>query len=105
MLTSDTAELDALIDNRLLFVGPDGNVYGKADDIELHRSGETRFTRIELDDVQIQQYGEMAVIAVLANLAGTFKGQAFEGYHRYARTWVRLDKGWQIVSGSVCVVA
>ncbi len=39
MLTSNVTEFDALIDDRLLFIGPDDGVYRKADDLELHRSG------------------------------------------------------------------
>jgi hypothetical protein len=105
MLASNVPELDALIDEQLLFVGPDGNLYGKADDLELHRSGETQFTRIELDEMQIQQYENTAVVVVLANMAGSFKGQAFAGYNRYTRTWILSPEGWQIVSGSVCAVA
>jgi Domain of unknown function (DUF4440) len=31
MLAGNVAELDALIDDRLLFVGPDGGVYSKAE--------------------------------------------------------------------------
>lgn len=105
MLTSNVAELDMLIDDRLLFIGPDGSVYSKADDLELHRSGVTQFTHIEWVDVQVEQYESTAVTVVLANLAGTFQGQAFEGYSRYTRTWILGSKGWKIVSGSVCAVA
>ncbi len=105
MLTSNVAELDALIDDRLLFVGPDGKLYGKADDLDLHRSGETQFMRLELEDVQIQLYDSTAIAVVLANLSVSFKGQPSEGHSRYVRTWVCGDQGWRIVAGSVCPVA
>ena len=104
MLTSNVAELDTLINDQLLFVGPDGSVYSKTDDLELHRSGTTQFTCIEFVDVQIEQYESTAVTIVLANLAGKFKGISFGGYSRYTRTWVFGSKGWQVVSGSVCAV-
>ena len=45
MLKSDVAELDALIDDRLLFIGPDGAVFSKKDDLDLHRSGAERIHR------------------------------------------------------------
>ncbi len=104
MLTSDVTELDTLIDDRLLFVGPEGNVYHKADDLELHRLGKTKFNQIALENIQIQPYNAMAIAVVLANLSVTFKGQSFEGYSRYTRTWVKGDRGWRIVAGSVCTV-
>jgi ketosteroid isomerase-like protein len=104
MLASDVAALDALIEDRLLFVVPNGDLYGKADDLEFHRLGETKFTKIEQVDIRIEVYGSTAVVVMLANMAGTFKDQAFEGLSRYTRTWVCADQGWQIVSGSVCSI-
>lgn len=39
MLYSNVAELEVLIDDDLVFVGPGGGIYTKADDLQLHRSG------------------------------------------------------------------
>lgn len=105
MLTSDVARLDALIHDRLLFVGPDSGVYRKNDDLELHRSGQVRLRRLDLRDVQIELHGSTALAVVLADLTGVFKGQEFEGRYRYIRTWVRSGEDWQVIAGSVCAVA
>ncbi len=105
MLTSNVPELDALIDDRLRFMGPDGGLYGKVDDLELYRSGTQRITRIDVEDLLIERHGPTAVAVVLADLAGTLGGQAFEGRFRYLRTWVRGGPDWKIVSGSVCGVS
>lgn len=104
ILSSDVTELDALIDDRLLFIGPDGGVYSKADDLELHRSGNERLTRFDLKEVLIELHGSTAIAVVRANLAGSFKGEAFEGDYRYTRTWLHGDRGWRIVAGSVCAL-
>lgn len=104
MLMSDVSELDALIDDRLCFIGPDGGLYGKADDLELYRSGTQRITHIGIEDLLIEQHGSTAITVVLADLVGTLDGQAFEGRFRYTRTWVRGELDWKIVSGSVCGV-
>lgn len=105
MLTGDVATLDALIHDRLLFVGPDSGVYRKNDDLELHRSGQEKLTLVELKDVQIELHGSTAVAVVVADLAGVFKGQEFRGRYRYIRTWLRSSEGWQVIAGSVCAVA
>ena len=104
MLAGDVQALDALIDDRLIFIGPDGGVYGKQDDLDLHRSGQQKITKVAPGEVRIELYGEAAISTVQAKLAGTFKGQAFEGNYRYIRTWLRTDRGWRIVGGSVCAV-
>ncbi len=100
ILSSDVTELDALIDDRLLFIGPDGGVYSKADDLELHRSGNERLTRFDLKEVLIELHGSTAIAVVRANLAGSFKGEAFEGDYRYTRAWLRGDRGWRIIAGA-----
>lgn len=105
MLGSDVAELDALIHDRLLFVGPDGGLYRKSDDLEIHRSGQQVLTQVDLRDVQIEMLGPTAVAVVVADLAGVFRGQEFKGRYRYIRTWLRSGQGWQVIVGSVCVVA
>jgi hypothetical protein len=105
MLTSNVAELGALLHERLLFIGPDSNVYRKTDDLELHRSGTQQLTRLEVSERLIELYGTTGIVIVLAELAGVFQGQAFAGRYRYTRTWVKGEQGWQIVAGSVCVVS
>jgi hypothetical protein len=104
MLTSNVAELEALIDDRLLFIGPDGGVYRKEDDLELHRSGAERLARVDLDEVLIEDHGSIAISVVRAHVAGVFKGTEFDRHYRYIRTWVRGDRSWQLVSGSVCAL-
>ncbi|WP_216900633.1 nuclear transport factor 2 family protein [Synechococcus sp. CCY 9618] len=102
MLASDVKELDVLIHDRLLFVGPDGGVYSKADDLALHRSGQETLTRIDLIDIQVALHDATAVAVVRTEMAGVFKGQPFEGCFRYIRTWLRSGEGWQVIAGSVC---
>ena len=38
-LASNAAELSALLDERLLFTGPDGGLYTKQDDLDVYRTG------------------------------------------------------------------
>jgi ketosteroid isomerase-like protein len=104
MLQSDISKLDKLIDDDLLFVGPDGNIYSKKDDLDLHRSGEERITRLEIVEQRIHLRPYVATVSVLAVMSGLFKGQAFEGRFRYLRVWNRIHDGWRVVAGSVAAL-
>jgi hypothetical protein len=44
-LAGDADALDRLIDDRLVFTGPDGRLYSKQDDLDLQRSGGQRLPR------------------------------------------------------------
>ena len=104
MLKSEVAELDALIDDRLLFIGPDSAVYSKKDDLELHRSGAERIARLDVEELRIEIYPSLAIVILLANMAGVVNGQAFEGRFRYMRTWAPTADDWRVVAGSVCIL-
>lgn len=46
-LASDVAALDTLLDDALVFTGPDGAIYAKRDDLDVHRSGVIKTTQLE----------------------------------------------------------
>lgn len=102
MLASDVAELDALIADDLLFAGPTGELATKSMDLELHRSGATRFHEFTPKELEIRVWSEQfALASAKIYLSGTFLGQAFAGDYRYTRIWRKGQHGWQIVGGSV----
>ena len=101
MLASDVLTLHQLIDDDLVFIGPDGSVLSKEDDLGFHRSGEQRITALDFQDQHIRAKGAVASVSVLAHVAGVFKGHAFEGRFRYLRVWHRTSGGWRVVAGSV----
>jgi ketosteroid isomerase-like protein len=103
-LTGDASALDRLIDDTLMFTGPDGSVYGKQDDLEAHRRGDIRITRLDPSDERIQRYGDIAVVSVRMEMAGSFKGAEFAGPFRYTRVWRARADGWRIVAGHVSSV-
>jgi ketosteroid isomerase-like protein len=104
-LASDAEALERLIDDALVFTGPDGGVYGKADDLEAHRRGIIRITRLDPSEEQIQEFGDLAVVTVRMEMAGTFHGQLFGGPYRYTRMWRAGPEGWRIVAGHVSAVS
>jgi ketosteroid isomerase-like protein len=103
-LASDVAALDRLVDDALVFTGPDGAVYGKLDDLDAHRQGMVRITRLEPSDERIQRFGGLAVVSVRMEMAGTFRGATFAGPFRYTRVWCKRRDGWRVVAGHVSAV-
>ncbi|HJU88507.1 MAG TPA: nuclear transport factor 2 family protein [Gemmatimonadaceae bacterium] len=103
-LASDVAALDRLLDDALVFTGPDGALYGKEDDLDAHRRGAIRITRLEPSDERIQRFGAIAVVSVRMEMKGTFQGSEFAGPFRYTRVWRAHGDGWRIVAGHVSAV-
>jgi hypothetical protein len=103
-LTSNVQELDRLVDDTLVFTGPNGAVYGKQDDLDAHRRGLIRITRLEPSEERVQRFGHIAVVSVRMEMSGTFEGAPFAGPFRYTRVWRAHENGWRIVAGHVSAV-
>jgi ketosteroid isomerase-like protein len=100
MLDSNVEALDSLISPDLIFTNHLGQVFGKQDDLELHRSGILKFQAIELSEMRVKVDGELATVSVRAKLAGAFAGSPFVADLRYTRVWRRVsDNEWQILVG------
>ncbi len=104
MLDIDVQALDELIADDLAFTVPSGDVVDKLVDLEAHRSGTTKFTKIDIRDRHVSDYGACVVVMVKAELAGSYNEQAFSGTHCYTRVWMKRQEHWQIVAGHVSPV-
>lgn len=102
MSASDVSELDMLIADDLIFVGPTGELATKAMDLDLHRTGGTQVHEFVPKELEIRVWSEHFVLAsAKIFLSGTYLGNAFSGDYRYMRVWHKGESGWQIVGGSV----
>ncbi|HSU37845.1 MAG TPA: nuclear transport factor 2 family protein [Propionibacteriaceae bacterium] len=104
-LRSDVAELDALVDERLIFTGPDGRLYGKQDDLDVHGQGRQVMSKVEQHDLRVIVAGQLGVTCFYGRLEGVLDGEPFAAQLRYTRTWVfDEDRGWQLVAGHASIV-
>jgi ketosteroid isomerase-like protein len=101
MLTSDVPVLDELIADDLVWTMHTGQVVNKQFDLDAHRSGLFRFTKVEISDRQIHSYGDCVVVTLKAELAGTLSGQPFSETYRFTRVWLQRQDRWQIIAGHV----
>ena len=99
---SDVAALDDLIADDLLFTGPDGRLYSKADDLAAHRQGVYAFKRYEPEEPVIRLINPAtAVAAVRIYLEVEIGGAAQAGTFCYTRVWALEEGRWRIAAGHV----
>jgi ketosteroid isomerase-like protein len=104
-LASDVAALDELLDDRLVFTGPDGQLYGKQDDLRVHRTGTQVIDTLREEDVKVLVAGTTGITWFLGSLSGSIDGAAFEARMRYTRTWVHdAERGWRIIAAHASLV-
>jgi ketosteroid isomerase-like protein len=102
-LSGDLIGLDDLIDEDLLFTGPDGNLGTKAQDLDAYRSGMIKFRVHEPRELRIRRVGRnVAITSLLAWLVVEVAGNTTEGMYRYTRVWDREHGSqWRVVGGHV----
>ncbi|EDZ99151.1 conserved hypothetical protein [Burkholderia sp. H160] len=105
MLANDVETLTDLLDDELVFTGPDGHVLSKADDLTVHRNRLLRLDQLNLYGVQIHRIGEMIMVTTKATLAGHFGSTPFDGEFAYTRLWRQSGANWRIVAGHASKIA
>ncbi len=100
MLASDPDALERLIAPELIFTNHLGQVFGKAEDLQLHRSGQLTFQSIEWAERQWIIGPLITVVSARFKLAGVYQGSPFDADLRYTRVWkLTVPARWQIVAG------
>jgi ketosteroid isomerase-like protein len=77
---------------------PGGRVTDKTQDKKDLSSGDLKFQSMELSDLKIQVYGNVAVATGANKYKGTYKGQDISGTYRFTDTWVKRNGKWQVVA-------
>ncbi|MGG1949170.1 nuclear transport factor 2 family protein [Trinickia sp. NRRL B-1857] len=104
MLDNDVAVLTRLLDDELVFTGPDGQVLSKKDDLSAHRDKRLRLDRLDLYDTEIHAIGALIWVTTKAKLAGSYASSPFDGDFAYSRLWRESGAGWQIVAGQAAKI-
>lgn len=79
-------------------ITPLGQVTTKQDTVSARKSGQLRYDTIDVSDMVVRVYGDMAVVTARADVKGHQLGEDFSGPYRYTRVWVRRTGHWQAVS-------
>ena len=106
MLSSDVDTLDELLAPELIFTNHLGQVLGKQDDLDAHRSRTLKIEVLTSFEQHIQLIDSVAIVTVRVHLAGSYAGITSEHDFRFTRVWTLSSGGtWQIVVAHSSVVA
>ena len=87
------------------WTSPWGEVWTKAQDLALVKSGEDAITSWVLADMKVRVYGNTAVVTGRNTVKETYKGEDVGGQNRWTHTWIKLAGCWQCVAGHSSEIA
>ncbi|WUH91775.1 nuclear transport factor 2 family protein [Streptomyces sp. NBC_00433] len=104
VLSGDVDALDLLLDDRVVYTGPDGHSVTKEEDLEAHRSRSLVVEVFDQEDLQVTVAGTTGITRVLVTLQGVAAGQSFAARLLYTRTWVHADGTWRVLAAQAGAV-
>ncbi|RXJ96377.1 DUF4440 domain-containing protein [Malaciobacter molluscorum] len=105
MLESDTVTLDKLLSANLIFTNHLGQILGKKDDLDAHKSGLLHISNISVDDQQIRVQKDTAVVFARVAINGNYDGNPANGTFRFTRVWQNTeDNHWEVIAAHSSVI-
>lgn len=102
--SGDVGALRLLLDDRVVYTGPDGGTVTKEEDLQAHRSRAVAVDVLDEQALDVTVVGATGVTRVLAALEGTAGGRPFKARLRYTRTWVHADGAWRVLAAHASAV-
>ena len=97
MLAGDVAALGALLDDHMIYTGPDGRQVSKQQDLDAYANGAVEITGYDEQHRSVRVIGRTGLTWILTEVQGRAGDRTFGARLRYTRTWV-YDAGWRVVA-------
>jgi ketosteroid isomerase-like protein len=95
---SDTAALQKLYDDTLIYTHSNGKVDTKSSYIQAIQSGATKYESMKRDDIKVTVYPETAVVTCHWEVRVGSPGNPTELNARYLHVYVHRKDGWKLVA-------
>jgi len=95
-LKGDVSFLETNTTDDYSAVGGMGTVMSKSDAIQMRKSGDVKYSSIDVSDQKVRVYGNSAVLTATADLKGTVKDKDISGKYRIGQVWVKQGGKWKI---------
>ena len=95
-LKGDTSFLENYTTDDYTTVAGVGAVMSKSEAIQLRKSGDIKYSAIEVSDKKVRVYGNSAVLTATADTKATLKNNDISGKYRIVQVWVKEGGKWKI---------
>ncbi len=98
IVDKDAAALERLLANDFNGTSPSAHTYTKTVAISDVVDAKFAADKMELDEVAVNDYGDMAVAFTSQQETSRYDGSDTSGHYHYTNVWQRRDGRWQVVA-------
>lgn len=98
IVKKDTAALDRLLAEDFTGTSPSAHTYTKGMAIDDIAKGRYVVTAMELDEISVNPYGNVAVAFTSQEEKSNYMGTDLGGHYHFTDVWVKKDGQWQAVA-------
>ena len=96
-LRRDVGLMERIFAPEWTFTGGDGQEVNRSQEIEKLRSGKLIINKLDVSEMTVRDYGQLAVVTMRSAYSGTENGRPISGDERVTDVFVRRDGRWQCV--------
>jgi ketosteroid isomerase-like protein len=96
---NDAATMDRILADDFVVVAGSGNVYTKADLIQMAQTRRVQYEHQEDSDRTVRVWGDTAVVTAKLWMKGIEQGKPIDFHIWFSDTYVRTPAGWRYVHG------
>jgi ketosteroid isomerase-like protein len=100
----DVKALDGLLDNVLVYIRYNGNVWTKAEYLASLNDRSSHEEQAVNESMNAHVYGDAALVTGIYAVKGVEKGKPYSRRERFIDTWVHKDGGWICVASQVTLI-
>jgi ketosteroid isomerase-like protein len=98
IVKKDAAALDRLLAEEFNGTSPTAHTYSKAIAIEDLKSGRYVVDSMDLDEISVNSYGDMAVAFTSQEEKSRYEGKDTSGHYHFTDVWAKKDGRWRAVA-------
>jgi ketosteroid isomerase-like protein len=100
----DTKALDMLLAKTFVAVENDGSVSSKSEFLASIKAPEYQPSQAVNENMNVQVYGDAAVVVGIFRIKGTEKGKPYIHRERFTDTWIKQNNTWQCVASQATLI-
>ncbi|HXJ45567.1 MAG TPA: nuclear transport factor 2 family protein [Candidatus Dormibacteraeota bacterium] len=100
----DTKALDQMLASTFVAVEIDGTLSNKTEFLAGIRAPEYQPSQAVNEQINVQVYGNAAVVVGIFRVKGTEKGKAYVHRERFIDTWIKQNQAWQCVASTATLI-